>query len=215
MKPKAAFELIMVLAAVLAAFSCNAGVQRIQTYSLPGSNPTSYSFPLPVTEVHQRAWQAFSMEHQDTHPIFRKSSSMALETNLLFESTLFAECATNAVFAEKIFHDPANSNDIYLHSFGSPFVISPVYHGKKGGFPFIASFHVHLAASGTNTIATVIASDTQVINGTKFGFGPCGPGMANNYVDVKPTTIEEYTILRYLGDYLGVTNMPPVVLPKP
>jgi len=31
----------------------------------------------------------------------------------------------------------------------------------------------------------------------------------------KPTTIEEYTILRYFGGYLNVTNMPEVIKPKP
>jgi hypothetical protein len=164
---------------------------------------------MPVAEVHEKAWQAFSIEHQVSQPIFGRSSSISIK------STLFAECATNAVFGEAIFRDPVNAQDIYLHTFHSPFVVSPVYHGSQGGLPFIATFHLHLVASGTNTTVSVIASDVEVINGTKFGFGPCGPGQGNAYVSVKPTTIEEYSILRYLGSYLAVTNMPPVILPKP
>ena len=55
---------------------------------------------------------------------------------------------------------------------------------NEGGLPFIATFHLHLSASGTNTLVTVIASDTEVINGNKFGLGPCGPGKANIYISV-------------------------------
>ena len=34
-----------------------------------------------------------------------------------------------------------------------------------------------------------------------------------NCEPVKPTTVEEYSILRYLGNYLGITKMPDVILP--
>lgn len=196
-------------AIALAADSCSGGGSRIETSTLPSPNPTSYSFPLSVAEVHERALQAFSIDHQVDQPIFGHLAGLS------FESTLFAECATNAVFGEAIFHDPANAQDIYLHTFHTPFTVSPVYHTSQGGLPFIATFHLHLAASGANTAVSVTASETEVINGTKFGFGPCGPGQGNVYVSVKPTTIEEYSILRYLGSYLGVTNMPSVILPKP
>ena len=67
---------------------------------------------------------------------------------------------------------------------------------------------------GSNTVVTVTASDTEVVTGTKFGFGPCGPGQGYVYESVKPTTVEEYSILRYIGSYIGVTNMPEVIKPK-
>ena len=145
------------------------------------------------------------MEHQTDRLVFWAT----------FYNHVFAlESCTNAVFASAIFQDPANTNDIYLHTFHAPFVASPVYHGRKGGLPFIAAFHLHLAAAGSNTLVTVTALDTEVVNGQKFGVGSCGPGYGNNYVKVKPTTIEEYSLLRYLGHCLGLTNMPPVILPK-
>jgi hypothetical protein len=198
-----------ILIVALATVSCSGGAPRFQISSLLIPNPTSYSFPFPVAELHQKAWQAFSIDHQVDQPIFGHQAGLG------FESTLFAECATNAVFGEPIFRDPANAQDIYLHTFHTPFTVSPVYHTSQGGLPFIATFHLHLAASGTNTTVSVIASETEVINGTKFGFGPGGPGQGNVYVSVKPTTIEEYSILRYLGSYLGVANMPAVIIPKP
>ena len=143
-------------------------------------------------------------------PIFGRSA-----ITMHFEDILSAECATNAVFAKAVFRDPANTNDIYLHTFDMPFVTSSVYCGRNGGLPFIAAFHLHLTSSGSNTLVKVTALDTQVVNGEKFGVGPCGPGYGWIFEMVQPTTVEEYSILRYLGHYLGVTNMPEVILPKP
>ena len=187
--------------------SCSHGVSRIQIHALPGPNPTTYLFPMPLEAVYAKALEVFSIEHQVAHPVFG-------ERRFGFESVLFAECATNAVFGESVFRDPVNAQDIYLHSFHSPVVSSAVYYGRNGGLPFIATFHLHLTRSGSDTVVSVTASDNEVINGTKFGIGSCGPGQANNYVRVKPTTIEEYSILCYLGRSLGVTNMPAVILPK-
>ena len=155
------------------------------------------------------AWQALSIEHQIDQPIFGRSPVAAH-----LEDTLDAECATNAVFGQAVFRDPANAQDIYLHTFHTAFVLSSVYRGKDGGLPFIATFHIHLAASDSNTVVTVIASDTEVVTGTKFGFGPCGPGQGYVYQSVKATTVEEYSILRYVGSFIGVTNMPEVIKPK-
>jgi hypothetical protein len=130
------------------------------------------------------------------------------------EMTFAVECSTKAVFSEAIFRNPANSNDIYLHTFDMPFVKSSVYFGHDGGLPFIATFHLHLTASGSNTLVKITALDTKVINGRRFGIRPCGFGYGSASQKVKPTTVEEYSILRYLGQYLSVTNMPDVILPK-
>jgi hypothetical protein len=204
--------LTILLASILAwaTVSCSHGVSRIRTHSLPGPNPTSYSFPLPPAEVHTKALEAFSTKHQAGVPIFPKSVSKGH-----LASVLSAECATNALQAKAVFEDPANARDLYLHSFHTPFTTSPVYRGRDGGLPFNAVFHLHLAGgnSGSATVVTVTASETEVVNGTKFGIGSCGPGQKWNWVKVKPTTIEEYSILHYLGRHLGLTNMPAILLP--
>ena len=198
----------ILLAVALATVSCSHGLSRIRTHSLPRTNPTVWTFPLPVKEVYAEALQVYSIEHQVKKPIFERSASP-----ITLELALSAECATNAVYGRSVFADPANAYDIYLHSSHTPFVISSVYRGRDGGLPFIANFHLHLAGSGSDTVVTVTASDAEVINGTRFGIGSCGPGQKWNCVKVKPTTIEEYSILAYLGRYLGITNMPPVILP--
>ena len=201
-------NLAILLAVALVTASCSHGVSRIQTRTLPSPNPTSWLYLMPMEQVRAKALDAFSIEHQVSQPVFGRHQ---IEDHI--DGEIFAECFTNAVFGQAIFRDPANTNDIYLHSLDSPFVISSVYYGRYGGLPFEATFHLHLTANGSNTLVSVTALNAQVINGTKFGFGSCGPGPANNYVPVQPTTVEEYSILRYLGTYLGITNMPPVILP--
>ena len=201
---------VIILGIVLVASSCSRGVSRIQTRPLRQPNPTNYTFSIPLVQVREKAWEAFSIEHQFADPIFHRLPASGSLDKI---EMLAVECATNAVFGEAIFRDPANTNDFYLDSMHSPFVYSAVYTGKNGGLPFIAAFHLHLTGTASNTMVSVATRDSEVVNGTKFGFGSCGPGQGNNYVKVQPTTVEEYSILRYLGKYLGVTNMPPLVLP--
>ncbi|HMJ65486.1 MAG TPA: hypothetical protein VK615_09045 [Candidatus Binatia bacterium] len=196
------------LAVALVTVSCSHNVSRIRAHSLPSPNPTAYSFPLQLEQVYTNALQAFSIDHQVKQRIFAKSSSP-----VSLEFVLFPQSSMNAVSRKALFADPANAHDIYLDTSHTPFVVSPVYHGRYGDLPFIATFRLQLAGSASDTLVTVTAFDTEVINGTKFGIGSCGPGQHWNCVKVKPTTVEEYTILAYLGRYLGVSNMPPVILP--
>src|SRR5437867_2829940 len=114
--------------------SCSRGTVRVQTRSLPVANPTNYSFPLPVEDLRARALDAFSTAHQARHPIFGRSSG-----TMHFERTLYPQCSTNDAFSQAIFRDPANTNDIYLHTYHNPFIASPVYRGRNGGLPFLAA----------------------------------------------------------------------------
>src|SRR5947208_2514368 len=109
--------LTTIVGVALVAVSCSRGVSRVQTHSLPTVNPTTYTFSLPLEELHARALEVFSVDHQLEEPIFGRSPS-----TVFLEGLLAAECATNASFSETVFREPANTNDIYLHSFHSPFV---------------------------------------------------------------------------------------------
>lgn len=202
-------SLVAILLSAITTAACSRGVSRIQTHPLPAANPTTFTFPLPLQDVYPRALEAFSPDHQVKQPVFGRS-----EPSSNLERFFSVECSTNAIVGAAVFSDPANTNDLYLHTFHTPFVRSSVYHGQHGGLPFIAAFHLHLSPAGSNTTVTITASDTQVINGTRFGFGSCGPGQAWSFQNVGPTTVEEYGILRYLGSYLGITNMPPIILPS-
>jgi hypothetical protein len=161
-----------------------------------------------LQEVHAKALEAFSIEHQREQPVFARP-----EDRSDLERTFSIECATNAALGTKIFKDPANAHDLYLHTFHGPFVLSSIYYGRDGGLPFTANFHLHLTTNNSDTVVTVTASDTEIVNGTRFGIGSCGPGQMWNWERVGPTTVEEYAILHYLGGYLGVSNMPAIITP--
>jgi hypothetical protein len=63
------------------------------------------------------------------------------------------------------------------------------------------------------TLVEIITHHPEVIAGETSGFlRPHGP--ANIYIDVAPTSIEEYEILLRLGQVLKVDDMPPLRLPR-
>ena len=110
---------------------------------------------------------------------------------------------------------PGNANDLYLFTPHEVLWSSPVYRSKKGtGLPFLADFHLHFSESGAKSSRiSVKAYRPEVIHGKSFGMSHAGPRWLDRYVSVDSTTIEEYKILRYIGDFVGQSNMPPVIVP--
>ena len=198
---------MIVLAVALSAVGCSHGVSRIRMQTLASPNPTSYSFPMPVEKVHAEALRAFSRDCQYTDPIFNQAGKTDY-----WRETLLVENSKSR-YPNPIFNDPANAHDILLSADGTPVVVSAVYRGRDGGLPFFARFHLHLAGNGPETVVSVKTSEARVVNGQRYGCGSCGPGWHWNYKTVQPTTVEEYTVLSYLGRHLGVTNMPAVIVP--
>ena len=101
------------------------------------------------------------------------------------------------------------------HSQHDPIGKSNVYFARGEALDYLANFEFHLLKRGDQeTEVRVKALQSEVINGRQFGFGSCGPGFANRYVAVEPTTIEEYEILLRIGQALGEKDMPPLLLPQ-
>ena len=116
--------------------------------------------------------------------------------------------------SDGILTQPGNENDFYLFNGGSPVDESPVYF--KDGQPLIyfADFHIHISAiSAAQTRVEIFTHDPLLNTGMSGGFSPAR-GSTFLYVAVDPTTIEEYQILLRIGKQMGLTNMPPLVLPK-
>jgi hypothetical protein len=108
---------------------------------------------------------------------------------------------------------PENKNDAYLFGADTPTGLSTVY--SKGGYPLIyyASFHIHLAAGDGRKVRVEISTyDPRVVAGLDDRFSAHGPSFI--FVRVEPTTVEEYQILRAIGEQLGVKDMPPVETPS-
>src|SRR5262245_58356131 len=207
MSPQVESRLPLLGGIVLALLSgaCTSGVQSIQRSVADVPNPDSYVFDLPVDELSARAEEILSRNHQYEEPIFVVAeSSSSRDDGFSFHPVFQVENAQSALFAGKLLESPANQKDLYLHNFDEPIWPAPVHPGRDGGLPYCARFHVHLAPAGEGkTRVTVFALHTSVVNGRKWGIGPCGPGYGWRSEKVEPTSIEEYTILRYLGRGLG------------
>jgi hypothetical protein len=207
---------LLVLALAASSSSCVVGASRVRTLPMPSRNPTSWTFDLPVEQVRSGTIEAFSFQRQLREAPFPAGDLGAYRERVDGElEDLWVLKPGDSFFPESISSASGNEHDLYLHADG-PLWLSPVYRGKDGGLPFEADFHLHLVPVGEgNTSVSVMAIDCRLSNGERFGLGPCGPGMFTRFEKVESTSVEEYRILRYLGRFLGATDMPEVVLPAP
>jgi hypothetical protein len=157
---------------------------------------------LALDELRARVMAGLTVDKQVKNPLFSSTKWRAI---------LHVSEAQRASWV-KVLQLPGNERDLYLSASHDPLWESPIYRGPRDGLPFVAAFHVHFAASSpTLTSVSVTALDPQVLNGQTTGMP--GHGRANRYVRVAPTSIEEYVVLRYIGNILGVRSMPNVILP--
>jgi hypothetical protein len=199
------------------AVSCTKNVSRVQVLPVDRPNPTSYVFERPASEVHEhaktalRAYGAVEMAFGKRPYRDPLSDSDAVD----YADYFVVEEAGDALSSsQEILSRPGNGDDLYVHTWSDPLWPSPVYRGGGAGLPFTAEFHVHLAALGPNrTVVSVTAVKTQIWNGMKWAVGSCGPGYQWRIQPVAPTTVEEYTLLRYLGLVMNVQGMPEVAVP--
>jgi hypothetical protein len=186
--------------------SCSSDIHSIKTKPLSVKNPTSYEFARPLSEVKEEVINAFDTEK--INPLTREFYASFSKTSFFFS----AESKEDALFSKRVFEDPENSNDLYLHSYGEPISSSAVYFGGGKPLRFRAAFQLHLTAPGQNsTKVSVVTHNPTVINGSRC----CGlHGYVSNDVPVEPTTIEEYKILLFIGRLLDARDMPPLRLPE-
>lgn len=194
------------LCVLLACGGCVYNAVRMETRKLPERNPTVYQFELPLEELRTRLMSGLTRSNQYANPVFGRPEWRWSEAIFHVEAGKVETWPTILLL-------PQNARDLYLHA-SDPLWESPIYRGPREGLPFLAAFHVHFAANGpTLTSVSVTALETTVINGEMTGMP--GHGRARRTVAVEPTSIEEYVILRYFGNILGVGSMPKLILPEP
>jgi hypothetical protein len=188
---------------LLASAGCVYHSVRMQTRSLPERNPTVYQFEVPLEELRAQVIAGLTWSNQYKNPIFEAPKGRS--------KAVFHVEAGDVKSWPQILLLPGNSRDLYLHT-SDPVGESAIYRGPNNGLPFLAGFHVHFAAiSPTQTSVSVTALETRVLNGEMTGMP--GHGRARREVRVQPTSIEEYVVLRHIGNILGVRSMPKVILP--
>ena len=165
---------------------------------LPKQNPTSYDFEVSVGGLKQAVEAARGQAWRDSQPPNQREHLAWLEDH--------------SAFAGHIFTNAANRNDAYLFGMGNAVGLSPVYIKSGKDLPYYADFHIHLEEKGTNqTSVQIFTYNSEVMVGTEsLPFATAGV-----FVDVPPSSIEEYRLLLDIGRELGVTNMPGLILPDP
>lgn len=201
--------LLIVLAATgSAAIIFRENLAPLKTLKLTQSNPTSYEFLAPPNIVVQTIIDAFSNAKPVSSSFYRElplQSTAPISMNV----TYTAETRKNALFGKDIFRRPGNKTDVYLHSFGEP-ILSSVYCSLGHRLPYRVEFSIRVQALEYGSRVIVEALNPRVLKGIG-GLGPHGPYSAE--LPVKSTTIEEYSLLRYIGNVLGSPPMPPVIIP--
>jgi len=211
MKVLASIGIVIVVIVLLGvAYVMRENLMPLQTRKLEKVNPTSQSFSLPLKEVRERLIDAFSIDSQiRNRRVFTFKGSWG--SNSVRELTLSLETKEKALFGREVFEDPKNKYDIFLHMFGDP-ITSRTYFVSGRPLGYRASFHLHLTSeTDGNTSVSVRVVRPTVIK----GIGGVGPhGFYSKDVPVPPTTIEEYELLRYVGNVLGEGRMPDVQYPR-
>lgn len=165
--------------------------------SLPKPNPTSFVFETTIEQVHA----ALVKGQSDLLPRW----DVETKDDVAFEQSRAA------------LERAGNEYDGYLYCpSGGRSRKSEVYFlSKDQPCKYGADFHIHLTRlDPAKTKVEVFPHRPWVYVGEiSRGAPPLAWHRRGIFVRVRPTTIEEYMILRNLGSELGVTNMPPVIVP--
>jgi len=196
----------------------------LQERLLSQPNPTNYEFDATVSGVTNAIRKAFDKWQEEQTKKYQKkewegasdattkhSLTLALQSSGLV--SLFFKGDADAL-SKNLLTKAGNENDAYLFGSTSSLGESQVYF--KDGQPLIyyADFHIHLVAIGPQKTRVEISTyGSRVVAGLDKSWSPHGPSLI--FVEVPPTTIEQYQILLGIGQQLGTTNMPPLVTPGP
>ncbi len=203
------FFLVVVL--ILSVTICNCQ-SKINIKTLGTPNPTSHVFNLPVDLLRDTIVKLFSFENQYENKFLlsifnRTDSEKAGKANSIF----YVETFKKQVIAKEYFEKSGIENDLYIHNYKF-FWKSKVYFANGKPMEYVTPFVLHFKEiSNKQTMLIVEAADPVVINGYE-GLSYHGPTQREQRV--KPTTIEEYSLILYISYKLGDRNMPPLRLPK-
>ena len=187
---------VILVGLILTFTGCGGYKNTIEKRTMTQRNPTVYEFEGSLEEVKNAireargiSWQNSQKPHEGGELIWKNSSNP---------------------FAGKIFENPKNENDAILCGMGAAVGKSAMYMKDGEGLLYYADFQIHLAAiTALRTKIEISTFDSHVLAGTEWHpFAQAGI-----YLEVKPTSIEEYQILLDIGKQLGATNMPKLILP--
>jgi hypothetical protein len=168
--------------------------------SLPRPNPTLWIFPVPIDRVRQ---------------VMEKNRYSGLLSGWVVDTSPKDLSDSRA----RVLEQAGNEHDGYMRSRpGDASVDSKVYFlPDRKPCIFGVEMHLHLTAvDADHTKVEIIPHRAWVYAGERDrGVFPLFWHRQGIFVKVRPTTIQEYTVLRNLGLALGESSMPAVMLPDP
>lgn len=199
-------KLPLALLFVILILSCRDDSQFDQK-TLASANPTEYTFQLPIDSLKGNILMYFhAADYIGTNETYKKVFAFETESNVKMPVLFTPETKQNAVFARKWFDEAGAENQIFLYNDGTTWP-SALHFSKGSALPFRTSFVLTLTpVSDAETKVSIKAERPVVIQGQEC----CGShGPYGKEHPVPPTSIEEYTLLLFIGEQLGL-KMPPL-----
>lgn len=190
-------KLVLALGLVVIVVGCEGGKNTIEERSMPQKNPTTYEFDASLDAVKAAITAARGEGWNDAQ--LHGGGELAWKKD-------------GNPFASKVFEDPRNENDAYLGIACYAYAVgnSQMYLKDGNELSYYADFQIHLTQNGASrTRVEIIAKNSRVLAGTEsHPFARAGI-----FLDVDPTSIEDYQILLDIGKQLGDRDMPKLILP--
>jgi hypothetical protein len=190
--------------------------EPIEEKKFPVKNITEHTFKIGINIIKDLIVGLFNFENQNDNKflnaIFYNYMSLNDRSEKNKMPILFdVETVKDSIFSVHYFSKQDTSNDIYVHDFGFTW-FSKLYFSKGQPLEYRTAFIIKLTKiSNDSTKLSIIAEDPKVINGIA-GFGPHGP--IAKETKVQPSSIEEYSLLLFIADKLGDSNLAPLKLPN-
>ena len=197
---KTPHNILMLLFAVLfSSAGCGSKTVAIEERILPNRNPTVYEFDAVISVIKHAIKAARGEKWRDAQPPH--------------QGTQIAWKGDGNLFAKHAYEDSGISDVAFLYGMGDCVGKSQVYIKGGNGLTYYADFKVVLtpANNPSRTRVEIIAQRCRVETGTEWhSFARAGI-----FIDVDPTSIEEYQILLDIGKQLGIHEMPKLITPDP
>jgi len=206
------WSLILVICiTALCVYPYRMNVVPIEVRELAEPNPTSYVFAKSIESIIIQTRHGLGSKPQLSQEFFGNLGFVTTPWRGKVETVgLSVETSDEVFLGKNVFSDPANENDMYL-TLRKLSIASRTYFALGESLPYVADFHVHLEPVGSDsTRVTVSAIEPGVFKGSD---GLSRGGYSPKRIPVEPTTIEEYTILLFIGHMLGEESMPKLRLP--
>jgi hypothetical protein len=183
---------------------------QVEKRNLPHLNPVVAVFPFSYDSLRKQIVAIFESGAFAGSKIY--NNSLFRYRNELGDTMLISfvtETRETALFATEYFVANPGDSSIFLFNIDGRGWLS-LYHKGGQALPFRSSFVIDLQqCSPTETRMRVRPYKPVVIDGLKC----CGPhGRYGNEVAVEGTTVEEYTLICFVGEQLGL-RFPKVIQP--